>query len=175
MTNKPVRDTLLPILVALLSAMLCACGSYQFVLNNNVLYSPTGLPATPGIFADANLQGCLNQHFISNDNEDPESIKLLACPSAGIQSLAGISALPNLEQLELSDNNITDIRPLQNLKNLRVLSISNNRINNIAVLSSLPILRFVALTGNSNIPCQQLNELEGRIGNTLTRPASCVN
>ena len=175
MTTTLLRALLLPMLAISLATLLGACSRYQFVLNNNVLYSPTGVPATPGIFADANLQGCLNQHFINNGSNDPESIKLLACPSAGIQSLAGISALPNLEQLELSDNTITDIRPLQNLKNLRVLSMSNNRLNNIAVLTSLPILRFVVLAGNSNIPCRQLDELEEKIGNTLTRPASCVN
>lgn len=153
--------------------LLTACGGYQVVLNNNVLYTPNGAPIVPSLLSDANLQGCLNQQFNISGNNDPESITLLACPSSGVQSLAGISALTNLEQLELSDNTITDLRPLQNLRNLRVLSIRNNRISSINTLMSLPILRFVALQGNNNINCGQLSELEEKIGNSLNRPESC--
>ena len=157
----------------MLSALLSACGSYRVVLGDSVLYSPAGAPVKPSLLADANLQGCVNQLFNSSGNDDPESITLLACPSAGVQSLAGIGALVNLEQLELSDNTITDLRPLQNLRKLRVLSIRNNRINNINILLSMPILRFVALQGNNNINCRQLDELEARLGNTLNRPERC--
>lgn len=161
------------LLIALLILLLTACSGYRVVLNNNVLYSPNGTPVTPSLVSDANLQGCLNQLFNSSGNDDPESITLLACPSSGVQSLTGISALTNLEQLELSDNTISDLSPLQNLRNLRVLSIRNNRINNINVLMSLPILRFVALQGNNTISCRQLEVLEEKIGNSLNRPENC--
>jgi len=163
------------LLLLLATFGLAGCGGYQVVLNDNILYNPTGVPLPPSLVNDANLQGCLNQVFNSSGNDDPESITLLACPSAGIQSLAGIGALPNLEQLELSDNNITDLRPLQNLKNLRVLSVRNNRVNNINTLIALPILRFIALQGNINIPCKQLDELEEKIGNSLSRPTICTS
>jgi internalin A len=167
LSRKPV------LLIALITLQLSACSGYRVVLNNNVLYSPNGMPVTPSLLSDANLQGCLNQLFNSSGNDDPESITLLACPSSGVQSLTGIGALPNLEQLELSDNTISDLSPLQNLRNLRVLSIRNNRINNINTLMSLPILRFVALQGNNTISCRQLDDLETKIGNSLNRPANC--
>lgn len=157
----------------LVSTFLGACSSsYRVVLNDNILYSPTSSPQ-PSLLADANLQGCLNQQFASAGNNDPESIRLLACPSAGIESLSGIRALPNLEQLELSDNRISDLSPLLALKNLRVLSIRNNRVTNVNALMSLPILRFVALQGNDNIGCRQLDELQEKIGNSLNRPERC--
>ena len=164
-----------PIILLIPCFYITACSSYQIVLNNNVLFSPKETPPTPGLLVDANLQGCLNQYLSNSDNEDPGEVTLLACPAAGIQSLAGISALTGLERLELSDNAISDLSPLLNLKNLRVLSIRNNNITNINSLLSLPILRFVALQGNNAINCRQLEALEKKIGNTLNQPASCNN
>ena len=161
--------------LAACSILLISCSTnYRLVLNDNVLYTPTGR-APPSLLSDSSLQGCLNLQFASAGHEDPESITLLACPSSSVQSLAGISALLNLEQLELSDNSIIDLSPLSSLRNLRVLSIRNNRITDINPLLPMPILRFVALQGNNRLPCRQLNELEKKIGNTLNRPASCIN
>ena len=159
--------------VILLTFAISACSRYQFLFNDNVVYTPSGVPPAPGLLNDANFQGCLNQYFANADSQDPAAVKLLACPSAGIQSLAGISGLPNLEQLELSDNQINDLSPLLSLRNLRLLSIRNNRITNINALMSLPILRFVSLQGNNEINCSQLNDLEKKIGNSLNKPQSC--
>lgn len=158
------------------SLLLVACSSgYRVVFNDNVVYSPYGRSVIPSLLNDANLQGCLNQQFSSTGDTDPENITLLACPSAGIESMAGIGALPNLEQLELSDNSISDLSPLQTLRNLRVLSIRNNQITDIKPLLELPLLRFVALQGNTEISCDQLNRLESKIGNSLNKPESCRN
>ena len=155
---------------------LSSCSSrYQVVLNNNVLYSPIASNVTPSILGDADFQGCLNQHFASTGVDDPEQVTLLACPSASIGSLVGIGALPNLEQLELSDNSISDLRPLLSLKKLRVLSIRNNRVTDISPLMSLPLLRFVALQGNNSIDCQRLAALDEKIGNSLNKPENCTN
>ena len=152
--------------------MITSCSRYKVVLNNNVLYTPTSQPP-PSLLSDPNLQGCLNQQFAIVGRNDPDSIKLLACPASGVDSLDGIRELSNLEQLELSDNNISDLSPLLELRNLRVLSVRNNRITNINTLMSLSILRFVALQGNDSISCRQLDNLEEKIGNSLNRPVSC--
>jgi len=158
-----------------LTLVVTACSSsYRVVLNDNVVYTPTSsTPARPSLVNDANLQGCLNQQFASTGNDDPDSITLLACPAAGIESIAGISVLKNLEQLELSDNGISDLSPLRGMASLRVLSIRNNRINNISPIFSLPLLRFVALQGNTSINCSQLDTLQEKIGNTLNPPDTC--
>ena len=164
----------LHIFTSLAVLLISACSQYQVVLNNNVLYTPTSQPP-PSLLSDPNLQGCLNQQFATAGSDDPENIRLLACPSSGVQSLDGLRELPNLEQLELSDNQISDLSPLLTLKNLRVLSIRNNRVTSINALMSLPILRFVALQGNNNIACRQLDNLGEKIGNSLNRPVSCRN
>ena len=150
----------------------CSSNAYKVTLNNNVLYDP--YPVTDsGLLNDANLQGCLNQVLITTGNSDPTQITSLACPSAGVENLQGIAALSNLEQIDLSDNTISDLGPLINLKKLRVASLRNNRIRYIDILNAMPALRFISLQGNTNIACKQLDELEHRVGSSLNRPLSC--
>ncbi|MDT8399987.1 MAG: leucine-rich repeat domain-containing protein, partial [Pseudomonadales bacterium] len=119
--------TLLPTI--LLSSLLVACSNlYKVTFNDRVVYNP-GAESANGLLEDPNLQGCLNEVLSSGvQGVSAETLTLLACPTAGIQSLGGIGALPNLEQLDLSDNAISDLAPLGNLKKLRVLSIRNNDI-----------------------------------------------
>ncbi|MEX2367322.1 MAG: hypothetical protein WD601_12020 [Pseudohongiellaceae bacterium] len=161
--------------ILLLGCLPGACNSpYTITLNERVLYTPN--PQLRGeLVSDPNLQGCLNQIMMNSETAEPESITLLACPDAGITSIQGIEKLSNLEQLELSDNRISDLGPLANLRNLRLVSMANNDIRSISPLMPLPTLRFVSLQGNENIPCRQLDNLEEKLGNTLTRPLFCNN
>lgn len=65
--------------------------------------------------------------------------------------------------LDLSGQNISDVRPLLGLKKLRVLDLSRNKIRNIDALAQLPALRTLRLRGNSisNIePLAKASELE---------------
>lgn len=162
-------------MLLLLSLPLAGCTNspYTVSLNNNVLYSPNAALLAGGV-ADASLQGCINQALAVTEG-DLASLKTLACPNAGVQSLEGLNRLLALEQLELSNNSIDNLSPLQPLRNLRVVSLRNNAIRNIGPLSALPLLRFVSLEGNQDVPCSQLDELQERLGNTLNRPAACAN
>lgn len=168
--------------IALLPTLLLALGllggckglPYTVTFNDKVLYTPNAI-LREGLLRDAGLQACLNQALESGEQQDPLAVTLLACPGVGVESLAGIEALVALEQLELSDNNITNLSPLLNLKNLRVLNLRNNAVGDIRALENLPILRFVSLEGNDRIPCRQLEALEQRLGDTLNRPLRCVN
>lgn len=153
--------------------LLAACsGPYTVTLNEAVVYSPNP-SRVAGLLEDANLQGCVNQALLAAGSEDPAAITTLACPDAGIGSLAGIDALENLEQLDLSGNAIGNLSPLSSLDRLRVLSLRNNDIRGVTALMSLPLLRFVQLQGNDNIPCRQLDNLAEKLGGTLGRPGSC--
>lgn len=170
-----LRSHRLPVLLALLSLLLAGCSldRYNFIFNDNVVYSPN-TALQDAVLRDAALQACLNQSLTKAGSEDLNGITLLACPSAGVETLVGIDALENLQQLELSDNAVSNLSPLGNLRNLRVLSLRNNRIGNVGVLESLPLLRFLALDGNNGIPCRQLDSLERKLGNTLSRPTGCA-
>jgi hypothetical protein len=164
------------VLLVLLCTVLGGCAQpYSVTLNNNVLYRPGATQRSEGVARDPGLQACLDQTLERLEQTDPARITLLACPGAGVESLLGIEALASLEQLELSDNDITDIGPLVSLKNLRVLGLRNNEIGDVRVLNELPILRFLTLEGNERIPCRQLDGLQAKLGNTLGRPARCIN
>lgn len=152
----------------------CAQNPYTFIFNDNVVYSPNAAIRNR-VLDDPSLQACLNQVLASNPELDVASVKLIACPAAGITTLDGIGNLPNLEQLDISDNAVSNVSPLLALKNLRVLGLRNNAVNNVGPLLSLPLLRFVSLSGNTRITCRGLAALEDKLGNTLERPATCLD
>lgn len=162
------------VLIGLCSTLGGCLHPYTVRLNDNVLFSPSEAIRN-AVTQDPALQACLDQTLERMEKTDPATITLLACPGAGVETLAGIEALENLEQLELSDNAIVNLSPLLRLRNLRVLGLRNNRVGDIRPLADLPLLRFLALEGNDRIPCRQLDAFAARLGNTFGRPQSCVN
>ncbi|MFX1418269.1 MAG: leucine-rich repeat domain-containing protein [Promethearchaeota archaeon] len=66
-----------------------------------------------------------------------------------------------IEELDLSNNRITEIKGLENLKNLKKLSLRDNYIERIGGLENLHNLEFLDLSGNINIKeiPEILNEL----------------
>jgi Leucine-rich repeat (LRR) protein len=166
------RATALPLALCLL---LGGCRqAYTVKLNDNVLFNPSE-SVRNAVTQDPGLQACLDQAMERTQQTDPAAITLLACPGAGVETLAGIEALQNLEQLELGDNAVANLSPLLALKKLRVLGLRNNRVGDIRPLEQLPILRFLSLEGNDRVPCRQLDAFEARLGNTFGRPQACVN
>jgi Leucine-rich repeat (LRR) protein len=162
-------------LLAALCLALCGCRqAYTVKLNDNVLFTPSEALRN-AVMQDPGLQACLDQALKREEKTDPATLTLLACPGAGVETLAGIETLQNLEQLELSDNAIENLSPLLTVKNLRVLGLRNNRVGDIRALEQLPILRFLSLEGNDRIPCRQLDAFAVRLGNTFGRPQACVN
>lgn len=174
---RPVIFSIRSTAVAVFAALLAAChGPYTYTFNDNVIYSPNrATDAVTSVLQDADLQGCLNQ-FLANSKDQPAlaDIKLLACPGGNVQTLNGIDQLSGLEQLELSDNKISDLRPLASLKNLRVLGLRNNPLTSVQVLQQLPLLRFVSLQGNNQLRCSELEQLKARLGNTVSGPTQCA-
>ena len=65
-----------------------------------------------------------------------------------IVDLSPINGLERLEELNLADNLIGDIDALGNLVKLKSVNLSNNRIEDISPLLELENLEYVDLTGN---------------------------
>lgn len=161
-------------LAATVSATGCH-GPFTYTFNDNVIFSPgRSTTANDHTLQDPALQGCLNQFLEASGQSALEQVKLLACPGSGVETLAGIDALSGLEQLELSDNRISDLRPLVKLLNLRVLGLRNNPLTTVTPLLELPILRFVSLTGDDQLRCNDVAALRNKLGNTLTGPLQCA-
>jgi len=73
--------------------------------------------------------------------------------SKRIRNLTGLEFAANLQSLDLSDNNISDIGALSKLTDLQNLNLSFNQINDIEVLTGLTNLQAIDLSYNqiSNI------------------------
>lgn len=97
---------------------------------------------------------------------DLESILFLKLKNLGIHDLGCIGECVNLERLDLSGNNITNLAPLASLRLLSVLNLSANRISNLEPLRSCESLQNLNLAGNiiNSIEClydlQSLRKLE---------------
>ncbi|XP_076863606.1 leucine-rich repeat-containing protein 61 [Brachyhypopomus gauderio] len=79
---------------------------------------------------------------------DLESILFLKLRSLGIYDLGCIGECINLERLDLSGNNITNVAPIASLRVLVVLNLSSNRISNLDPISSCESLQSLNLAGN---------------------------
>ena len=66
----------------------------------------------------------------------------------GVADLAGLEYAVNLEQLGLSDNEISDVSALSGLGSLSVLDLQRNHISNISPLVELDSLYALYLSGN---------------------------
>jgi hypothetical protein len=173
--NLQIKPFSLAALICALCSLLGACAQpYSVTLNNNVVYTPNA-SLRDAVTQDPGLQACLDLTLERTAQTDPASITLLACPGAGVETLAGIEALVNLEQLEHGDNQVSSLSPLIPLKKLRVLGLRNNRVGDLRPLEELPILRFLSLEGNNGIPCRHVDVIAARLGNTVGRPESCID
>lgn len=168
-----LKFSILPLFVmAGIGISACSFKPYAISVNDNLVYSPSGI-IVEEIFADAGLQACVNNYLNNNPDSSLQTITQLTCTDSGITSLIGIRNLPELTMLDVSDNNITDLSPIIYLEKLRLLRIANNSIRSVASLNGLNLLNFIDLSGNSQIPCRQLDQLESRLGSSLRRPLSC--
>lgn len=141
------------------SCMLClpvllitACGSYDFTVNNRVVYTPDPL-FTDFSVADKALRECLRDAINDQKASNANELSSLSCSQAGIETLAGLSTFTELEQLTLSSNNIVDISELAALTVLQVLYLDNNQIIDAVPLYQLPTLRLVDLSSNPHLLC----------------------
>jgi hypothetical protein len=78
-----------------------------------------------------------------------------------ISDISPLSNLTSLEWVVLDDNNISDITPLANLTNLTKLSLSDNQISDISHLASLTNLVMLHLANNQIDDITPLSNLVG--------------
>ena len=141
-------------------------------MNNQAVYDPGGR-LIEAEAASADLQGCINIALQQQGLQDAAELTVLSCPGAGIAQLDNIGRLTNLRFLDLGNNLVRNITPLEALRSLSGLNLANNQVDDIATLLNLDRLASVNLSGNTQVPCRQLDRLQQRLGADLQRPASC--
>jgi len=146
--TKPLRAGI----TCLCLLLLIACGSYDFTVNDRVIYTPEPL-FTDFTVPDPALRECLRQAINRQKATSASGLSSLNCIEAGIETLAGLDTFTELEQLTLSSNNIVDISELASLTVLQVAYLDNNQIIEAVALYSLPALRLVDLSANPHLLC----------------------
>ena len=82
---------------------------------------------------------------------------------AGVENIKNIDILKNfknLEEVDISNNKISDISPLKNSKNIRILSISNNLVKDIEVIKNFKNLKEIYIPHNKIKDLTPLKSLE---------------
>ncbi|MBU2893455.1 leucine-rich repeat domain-containing protein [Colwellia sp. D2M02] len=92
-----------------------------------------------------------------------------------IIDFSSLNQLTKLRSLQLSSNTITAFSNIANLSNLQELDLSNNELKDIA-LSSIPVyLHNFYLSGNNDLDCSQLNEIETNLELwSFSKPSHCM-
>ena len=158
-----------------LAAGTAGCNrQYLVTVNNQSVYDPR-VPAGMLQLTDPSLQGCVNLALTQQNITDAFELGVLSCANAEVSDLRGIEQFRNLRFLDLASNNISDLQPLASLPQLSGLSIPYNPLTDISPLFDVSSLTAAILTGNSGLPCSQLDILEQRLGQNLTRPDNCQN
>ncbi|XP_022102934.1 leucine-rich repeat-containing protein 61-like [Acanthaster planci] len=109
---------------------------------------------------------------------DLESIHSLILREMDIDHLGCIGDCTYLERLDLSRNDLANLRPLTPLKQLSCLNISANRITNIDPLKELVNLQTLNVSGNliSSVDSLQcLADLDSLSSLTLSDPLTGLN
>lgn len=107
----------------------------------------------PLAFEDPNLEQALKSFLNKNDDEsltkeDLESLTDVPLAGKGIKSLQGLEYAVNVKTLDLSNNQIEDIKPLGKLTKLTDLSLSRNQLNDLSALAGLVNLNTLSISSN---------------------------
>ena len=157
----------------MLAAALGACGqNYSISVNDRAVFDPTSRLPT-GEVADADLQGCINFALLQQDGEDLAALTVLSCPDSDVRSLETIELLRQVRFLDLGNNSISNVTPLEDLPLLSGLNLSGNSITDAGPLLNLSNLTSLNLQGNDGIPCAQITALRERLGENLLAPDAC--
>jgi Leucine-rich repeat (LRR) protein len=138
------------IFVAIAISLLSSCSDYEITLNDQPILLRKPVPVDVTVF-DSGLSWCLSETLKMQSHTDISDLNTLDCSFAGIKILDGLEQFQGLVRVKLNGNELSDIGPLLSLGQLTIADLENN----------------------NNIPCEQLQVLQGYIGNGLTHSQDC--
>lgn len=166
-------DKHLKTVTAALSVMLFSgCSQYAVTFNEARVYTPPSLLNTAAI-TDSNLKGCMDQTIADRHITHTSQLTSLSCTHAGITSLEGLNTFSGLQELNISNNQITTLAPVAQLSKLNTLLASDNRIKDASALLSLLHLEFADLSSNPELPCTDILQWKNNFEGKLTLPRQC--
>ena len=163
------------LLLCTATALLSHC-NYAVNLNNKTVYTP------PSIFknyqiADQSLHNCVEQTLFDKHITRAEDLTVLNCSNAGIKSLAGVDTFFALKELNLAENQISDISAIGKLGQLTKLILRKNALTETEPLLHLLHLTDLDVSENPISQCKNLAQLKNNYDGkklNLTLPTSCI-
>lgn len=161
------------LLMLLASLVISGCArKFSVSVNQQTVYDPR--PSTSIVrVEDPGLQSCINLLVRQQQISDPAQIRVIACPSLEITTLAGIEALSGLRFIDLANNQLSNLDPLRRMNNLSSVNAPDNQLQDITGIMELATLTSAVFTGNPMIPCDQLDLLQARLAQGLIRSVDC--
>jgi Leucine-rich repeat (LRR) protein len=136
----------------LLVLLLSACESYDFKVNDKVVYRPHPLFKDFEV-PDEALRGCLEQAIADGGISAGTQLSILNCNHAGIEDLDGIASFPGIVVLSLSSNSIRNLVEISTITTLEELYLDDNRIIDPVPLYQLDHLNTIDLSANPGLQC----------------------
>ncbi len=132
--------------------VLGGCESYDFTVNEKLIYTPKKLFSDFDV-PDETLKQCIEQAIVDNKITAANELTLLNCSHAGIINLTGLERFTSLVQLKLSSNKIRNLSPITALIHLETLYLDDNVVVDPVPLYKLSTLRILNLSGNTPLQC----------------------
>ena len=131
-------------------------------------YAQTAL----SFISDTNFRACLNEAANRNGWNYAEQVTSLSCSNRGIVAVDGVQNLPNLNELDLSNNKLINLCQIGQSVNLARLNLAGNQTNSgrdlNGVLSNLIHLTSLNLNG---INLGSISNLNGLVNRSNGQPA----
>lgn len=119
------------------------------------------------LFPDKNLEAVVRHEvFEKRTSKEPlveadvVNISTIKGNGKGIANLKGLEACRSLAALDLADNNIEDLTPIQGLKKIQTITLKKNKIKDIAPLAELTALQYIDIESNEVSDLKPLVKLE---------------
>ncbi|MCH4570309.1 leucine-rich repeat domain-containing protein [Bacillus sp. ES1-5] len=120
------------------------------------------------IVVDKKLQQYINKNALGRKDIDAPIAKddvlqikeLVVYGGKGINNLAGLEYMVNLETIRLNESEVSDLSPIANLNNLKFLDLSSNQIENIEPITGLNKIQDLSLRDNKIIDLEPLSNLK---------------
>jgi Leucine-rich repeat (LRR) protein len=110
---------------------------------------------TADLFPDKNLEAAVREQvFAKREKKEPlveadvQNISVVRGKGKKIKNLAGLEKCVALAELDLENNEISDITPIKDLTNIQLLDLAKNKISNIGPIAGLVNLQYIQLSDN---------------------------
>lgn len=120
------------------------------------------------VILDKQLQRYINKYNLDRDNIDAPitkkdllQIKTLSIYSGkGINEIAGLEYMTNLEKLTLRESNVTDISAISKLRGLKYVDLTSNSIESIHPIGQLENINMLFLRDNKITPLSKIKKIK---------------